>query len=268
MTVNRERWLVAHDEERSFWEQDWKTVGIQGHREIIEEYWSWYIELIQEYCDLTKGKVLDVGCGPDGLINYLPGSKSRYALDPLMDICASNYKLPPEVNWVTGVGESMPFRDQAFDAIISTNALDHTRSPLEILMEMHRCLRKGGCLFLTMDCYPGYRKVFRQALEKINLGDKPHPFSFSVADTSRLISKAGFEVRAVNKGIGNLGVYIFARLSSSRSIRGSIARIRREQGLIALLPRIWRYAYLRLRNSSRLVLRGEPKDFVFIARKP
>jgi SAM-dependent methyltransferase len=47
---------------------------------------------------------------------------------------------------VVGVGEALPFRDDAFDGVISVAVLEHVRDPFRCASEIGRVLRPGGRL--------------------------------------------------------------------------------------------------------------------------
>ena len=56
-----------------------------------------------------------------------------------------------ETTDVRGVGEVLPFIDNAFDAVISIAVLEHVKDPFLCAKEIARVLRPGGCL---MCCVP------------------------------------------------------------------------------------------------------------------
>jgi len=45
--------------------------------------------------------------------------------------------------------ESIPQKDNTYDAIINTQTLEHVKNPQKVLKEFHRILKPGGKLFLT-----------------------------------------------------------------------------------------------------------------------
>ena len=51
---------------------------------------------------------------------------------------------------VIGVGESLPFLDNTFDAVISVAVLEHVRDPFRAADEISRVLKPGGRLFCCM----------------------------------------------------------------------------------------------------------------------
>ncbi len=60
--------------------------------------------------------------------------------------------LPPDAV-VSGVGESLPFEDASFDAVISSNVLEHVRDPAAVIRESIRVLRPGGILHFVVPNY-------------------------------------------------------------------------------------------------------------------
>jgi len=51
---------------------------------------------------------------------------------------------------VIGIGESMPFRDCSFDAVISVAVLEHVRNPFEAAQEIERVLKPGGEVYIAV----------------------------------------------------------------------------------------------------------------------
>ena len=67
--------------------------------------------------------------------------------------------LPPGAGarFVRAVGERLPWRDGAFDAVLSYQTLEHVQDPDAVLAEMLRVTRPGGALHLRC---PDYRGTF------------------------------------------------------------------------------------------------------------
>lgn len=82
----------------------------------------------------VKGKILEIGGGRTEKYN-----KSSIILDiypnPNPDIVASGYNLP--------------FKDNVFDTIVSTEVLEHLEKPQSFVNEIHRVLKPGSTFFLT-----------------------------------------------------------------------------------------------------------------------
>jgi SAM-dependent methyltransferase len=99
------------------------------------------VTLIDEYKD---GLLLDCGAGKRGV--YYEN--------------VVNYEI---VNYdstdVIGVAEELPFKDNAFDAVISVAVLEHVRDPFRAAKEIARVLKPGGKLFCCvpfLQAFHGY----------------------------------------------------------------------------------------------------------------
>lgn len=241
------RWEIAQEAEREWW-QNWKPLMSDPKRIQLEKYWGWYIELVAKYISFSQErKILDIGCGPDGIINYIPVGQ-RFGLDPLMDFYLSNFELPPDIEWKTGTMEDIPFASDYFDIVITTNTLDHSLEPDKGLREIRRVLKRGGSLILTVHCYAPFRRLLRLAKEKVGMGDKSHPYSFSQRQIKAMVEEAGFTLLTNHKGIGTMGLWFYeTSLASRLNMINKVANM-----IFWLEGRIFGYSCL---------------DFIFIAQK-
>ena len=97
-----------------------------------------------------RPRVLEVGSGAHGLIFFFGGTPG-VGVDPLAWQYASLFPAwQREVPTIAAVGESLPFRDAAFDVVLSDNVVDHAEDPRLIVREIARVLRPGGLLYFTV----------------------------------------------------------------------------------------------------------------------
>ncbi len=90
---------------------------------------------------LPGGRILDLGAGT-GAANEILSSSDVVALDPSPQMLALNdadYR-------VVGVAEGLPFKQGAFDAVLSAYVFRNLESVEATLIEIHRVLRPGGLL--------------------------------------------------------------------------------------------------------------------------
>ena len=73
--------------------------------------------------------------GPDG---------SVAGLDVIPGMLAVAKRLAPSIEWRVGAAESLPFKDQSFDAVVSQSGLMFFRDQPAALREMLRVLVRGG----------------------------------------------------------------------------------------------------------------------------
>jgi len=152
---------------------------------------------------LSGQRVLDVGCGTGILAREVAvrtGSGGRVVgIDPSPGMLAVARQLAPAVEWREGLAESLPFRDQSFDAVVSQFALMFFTDRHLALREMLRVLTPGGRLAVavwdSLDAMPAYaaevalleRMAGRQAADALRA-----PFVLgNREDLAALFSEAG-----------------------------------------------------------------------------
>lgn len=102
--------------------------------------------------DWYRGKrILDVGCGPRGSLDWAPDAAARVGLDPLADRYMELGVDQRAMDYVKGVAERMPFDDDSFDVVSSINSLDHVDDLSRTAAEMIRVLRPGGLLLIATE---------------------------------------------------------------------------------------------------------------------
>jgi len=140
-----------------------------------------------------KGKsVLEIGCGSHGMIHYIDDAMIKVGIDPL----CSRYRdyfvdWDSNVHHVTGTGENLPFNNNAFDAVICYNVIDHGISPPTILKEIERVLKHNGHLVFSVATLFNLPKSIRSRLYLI---DKPHPHHLSRKEARHSLQDAGFRI--------------------------------------------------------------------------
>ena len=124
-------------------------------------------EILQRYTSLEGKKLLEVGSGyGTNLAVWLRHFQvDGYGVEPggegfnqgflaSRKLLAANGMDPERVR-NTG-GESLPFPDESFDIVYSSNVLEHTEDPAQVLKESIRVLRRGGVLHMEMPNYLSY----------------------------------------------------------------------------------------------------------------
>lgn len=190
--VSPKRWKIAQNSEEKFWNR-FSTEKLSHKKyskkaKILLKKWS-------EFKTITKNtKILQIGCGPLDLINYLEGMK-RYSLDPLADFYKKQFNVDyKKANLVKGVGENLPFKDEFFDIVLLPNVLDHTINPEKVLSEIKRVLKKEGIFYFDIYFYQKefllLAKVWAFSKKIRNRVFNPaHPFMFTLKKVRNLLSK-------------------------------------------------------------------------------
>jgi ubiquinone/menaquinone biosynthesis C-methylase UbiE len=96
-------------------------------------------------------KLLDIGCGSRGSLEWADMCNERIGLDPLADpyqlLGANKHKM----RYVNGQAENIPFPNEFFDIVFSFNSLDHVDNLSKSINEIIRVLKKGGLFLLIVD---------------------------------------------------------------------------------------------------------------------
>lgn len=120
-----------------------------------------YIQLYHRtatQADLSGKRVLEVGCGHGGGASYLTRTLRPAAYTGLdlnraaIAFCRKRHKLP-NMDFVHGDAEKLPFPDQSFDAVVNVESSAAYPHFSRFLAEVVRVLRPGGH-FLYTDLRP------------------------------------------------------------------------------------------------------------------
>jgi SAM-dependent methyltransferase len=151
--------LVQGDKERHELEF-WKTLklGETLALEVTDRNIStiWYKDFYTSQFGLddifyTDKKVLDIGCGPMGSLEWADMVSERVGLDPLADSYCSLRKLEHKMQYVNAHAEAIPFNDGYFDVVCSFNSLDHVDEIAPVIDEIIRVLAPGGSFLLITE---------------------------------------------------------------------------------------------------------------------
>ena len=123
--------------------------------------WAGYVEAtIRETLrriPLSPGdQILDVACGTGVLLRAVAASDVRVILagvDATPEMLeVANSRIGSLADLRHGRAESLPFEDESFDTVVTTNALHFFRLPENALREMWRVIKPGGQVVVTDWC--------------------------------------------------------------------------------------------------------------------
>jgi len=117
---------------------------------------SHYEPLFTTVYDLTrddyKGKrVIDIGCGPRGSLEWATMAAERVGLDPLVNKYLGLGASKHAMKYVAAPSERIPFPDGYFDIVTCLNALDHVDDLNETIAEIKRITHKGGLFLVSVE---------------------------------------------------------------------------------------------------------------------
>lgn len=106
-----------------------------------------YGELLTE--DIRNKKLLDAGCGTGW---FSKGAVERGAIVTSMDLgenLLAEVKKKCESERIVGSILEMPFPDNHFDFVVSSEVIEHTPDPEKAIREIYRVLKPGGIMVLS-----------------------------------------------------------------------------------------------------------------------
>jgi SAM-dependent methyltransferase len=93
-----------------------------------------------------RGRWLDVGTGTGTLPEAILAAGGRAVALDVSDHRSNGAARTP---FVRGSGDRLPFRDSAFDGVLSSNVLEHVPDPWAMIDELLRVSRPGGFVYLS-----------------------------------------------------------------------------------------------------------------------
>lgn len=143
-------------------------------------------------------ELLEFGAGTGSLIRMLRESGFHGRLTGA-DILEKPAGLDPATRWIVGdLNEPLPVADGAFDAVVSTEVIEHLENPRAVFREFRRLLRPGGSLLLTTPNQESARSLLALLLRGhyVDFLDSSYPAHITAllrTDLVRLCADNGFE---------------------------------------------------------------------------
>jgi SAM-dependent methyltransferase len=141
--------------------------------------------------------VIEVGCGDASFTTDLAKHfSSVVAIDISEGQIAENTRNFPGIAFQQhDVSQRFPFADGSFEVVWCSEVLEHLFDPEFALREMHRILKPGGRLLVTVPYHGTFKNVLI-ALFKWDVHfapSNPHIRFYTNSSLSRIAAKAGFE---------------------------------------------------------------------------
>jgi SAM-dependent methyltransferase len=172
-------------------------------------------EGLQEFLPRLCGAVLDVGCGSQPYRELIPAE--RY-VGMEVDTPRTRASFAADVYYD---GATFPLPDADYDGVLCSQVFEHVFHPARFLAEVHRVLKPGGWLVLTVPF------VWDEH-------EQPHDFArYSSFGLRAVLEAAGFEVVAQRKTVAD-GRVLF-QLLNAYLYKVTLTRWPRVNRLIALL---------------------------------
>jgi len=103
------------------------------------------VKSIQKYAPILNGKLLDFGCGSKPYESLFSNVQEYIGLDYKND----GHNHSNESVDVFYNGKEIPFEDETFDSVLSTQVFEHVEDIEFTIRELHRVLKKDGKILIT-----------------------------------------------------------------------------------------------------------------------
>jgi SAM-dependent methyltransferase len=142
------RLMAKEDAELRYWRERRSSEGTLSNR----HYERFYTEHFGLDAGFYAGRrILDVGCGPRGSLEWASDASRRVGLDPLADAYRELGTDAHAMEYMAAACEAIPFPNAYFDVVCSFNSLDHVDDLDGSIAELTRVVAVGGLFLLLTD---------------------------------------------------------------------------------------------------------------------
>jgi ubiquinone/menaquinone biosynthesis C-methylase UbiE len=118
----------------------------------------WYERAFTEPFGLRKAffdgkRILDIGCGPRGSLEWADNATERVGLDPLAALYRELGTDRHKMRYLPAPCEAIPVPDGSFDVVCSLNSIDHVDDIDASIAEIKRVVQVGGTILLMTDLH-------------------------------------------------------------------------------------------------------------------
>jgi SAM-dependent methyltransferase len=156
------------DAEMDYWRERFEEEGGRLANGHYQEVFTAQFNLTPD--DFAGKRVLDIGCGPRGSLEWATMAAERVGVDPLVDTYRELGIESHEMTYLSTGAESIPRPDGSFDVITTLNSLDHVDDVEQTIAELTRLAADDALLLLTVEV--GHEPT----------PTEPHAFDWDVVD--------------------------------------------------------------------------------------
>jgi SAM-dependent methyltransferase/RimJ/RimL family protein N-acetyltransferase len=148
---------------------------------------------------ILKTDLFEEAGGTDALVPSLVRAGGRVVgMDVSPQVAAqANVRCHGQAPSIAADVRSLPFGSGSFDLVLSPSTLDHFHDPRDLgrsLREMHRVLRPGGRLIVTLDNRQNISDWLLRALSRLGLTPYYLGRSYTIGELRKELESADFEV--------------------------------------------------------------------------
>ena len=123
--------------------------GLEHERAHYEHFFTAFFGLTR--ADYAGKRLLDIGCGPCGSLEWAACARECVGLDPLAGEYAKLARDDQKMTYCAAPSEAIPFGDGHFDSVTAFNCLDHVDDVDATVREIKRVAAPRGRVLLIVE---------------------------------------------------------------------------------------------------------------------
>jgi len=190
----------------------WRTLPIVNDSQLSkyygEDYWGASQEPSQKWiessqtdktaflrrCGLTRGRILDVGCGSGFFLRALSAENwDRFGVEISSSASETAAHAIGANRVFAGTLSDVKFEPLSFDVITFWSSLEHTNKPRSNLAAAHRLMKPGGALIVQLPNRDSYQAEWF-GRDWFALDAPRHRYHFNLTILDGLLRETGFEL--------------------------------------------------------------------------
>jgi ArsR family transcriptional regulator len=217
MDQKKVSWILKEREDKS--SRYFDKIGKQWDRiqsEVLnpQVYRNWILHNLPNRSDL----ILDLGCGPGGMISDLLSRANKVigidTSSKMIEAASASFLKNKKVNFIEASLEDLPISKTSANVVVASMVLHHISNPPLVLFEANRVLKSGGTLILV-DIKKHDKEFMRDKYADLWLGFDSSLLNewlegagFTVTESSELSTNSDFVLLTIkaNKKKGGLNV--------------------------------------------------------------
>jgi len=122
---------------------------LEHERSHYEQFFTTFFGLAR--ADYAGKRLLDIGCGPCGSLEWAAEAAERVGLDPLADDYRKLANDRQQMSYCAAPSEAIPYPDGHFDSVSTFNSLDHVDDVDKTIAEIKRVTAPNGRVLLIVE---------------------------------------------------------------------------------------------------------------------
>ncbi|RKZ27901.1 hypothetical protein DRQ26_02255 [bacterium] len=157
------------------------------------------VNFFKKFTTKAHRKILDVGCGSGLNLKFFSSKELElYGIDISFRALRLSREVVPDAAVTVADGQTLPFKDNAFDYITLLGVLEHFPEPREGLSEINRVLKKDGSVcFVVPNSFGKIGKIL-----KYSGTEQEQELLLTLEEWKKLIEDSGFVVYHIHRDRG------------------------------------------------------------------